>query len=41
MPKGYFTAGHQNAMKRKHRRKSSAAQDLAAMIQLRPKPEVF
>ena len=40
VPKGYFTKGHQNAMTRKHRRKSSAAQDLAVMISLRPKPEV-
>eukprot|EP01084_Bolivina_argentea_P198485 339861_1 len=41
VPKGYFTSGHESAMKRKHRRKSSAQQDLAAMIQLRPKPEAL
>eukprot|EP00484_Ammonia_sp_Unknown_P030380 CAMPEP_0197035078 /NCGR_PEP_ID=MMETSP1384-20130603/12965_1 /TAXON_ID=29189 /ORGANISM="Ammonia sp." /LENGTH=923 /DNA_ID=CAMNT_0042465089 /DNA_START=39 /DNA_END=2810 /DNA_ORIENTATION=+ len=39
VPRGYFSKGHQNAMTRKHRRKSSAAQDLAHLIQLRPKPE--
>merc|ERR1712176_249585 len=39
VPKGYFSKGHKSAMTRKHRRKSSAAQDLATMIALRPKPE--
>eukprot|EP01084_Bolivina_argentea_P176843 305955_1 len=39
VPKGYFTHGHEKAMTRKHRRKSTAQQDLAAFIQLRPKPE--
>jgi len=39
VPNGYFSKGHEHAMSRKHRRKSTATQDLAAMIQLRPKPE--
>ena len=41
VPRGYLTVDHEKAMKRKHRRKSSAQQDLARMIQLRPKPEVY
>ena len=41
VPRGYFKAGqHDVAMKRKHRRKSTATQDLAHLIQLRPNPEV-
>jgi len=42
VPKGYFTNGpgaHDRAMTRKHRRKSTAQQDLAHLIALRPDPE--
>ena len=39
VPKGYFDFGHDIAMKSKHRRKSSAQQDLAMMLKLRPQKE--
>eukprot|EP01084_Bolivina_argentea_P128138 226540_1 len=39
VPIGYFSHGHDIAMKKKHRRRSTAGQDLAMMIQLRPKPQ--
>lgn len=39
VPYGYFTAGHEKAIAKKHRRRSTAGQDLAMMIQLRPKPQ--
>eukprot|EP01083_Nonionella_stella_P123774 373164_1 len=41
VPRGYFTKGHEIAMTRKHRRKSSAQQDLEAFIQLRPPKEMI
>eukprot|EP00485_Elphidium_margaritaceum_P007506 CAMPEP_0202691102 /NCGR_PEP_ID=MMETSP1385-20130828/5907_1 /ASSEMBLY_ACC=CAM_ASM_000861 /TAXON_ID=933848 /ORGANISM="Elphidium margaritaceum" /LENGTH=696 /DNA_ID=CAMNT_0049346453 /DNA_START=62 /DNA_END=2152 /DNA_ORIENTATION=+ len=39
VPQGYFTAGHEQAIAKRHRRRSTAGQDLAMMIQLRPKPQ--
>eukprot|EP00484_Ammonia_sp_Unknown_P023766 CAMPEP_0197031498 /NCGR_PEP_ID=MMETSP1384-20130603/10487_1 /TAXON_ID=29189 /ORGANISM="Ammonia sp." /LENGTH=718 /DNA_ID=CAMNT_0042461031 /DNA_START=210 /DNA_END=2366 /DNA_ORIENTATION=+ len=39
VPMGYFTTGHEKAIAKKHRRRSTAGQDLALMIQLRPKPQ--
>ena len=39
VPRGYFNYGHDMAMKTKHRRKSSAQQDLEMMLKLRPQKE--
>mmetsp|Transcript_2642 Transcript_2642/g.4297 ORF Transcript_2642/g.4297 Transcript_2642/m.4297 type:complete len:747 (+) Transcript_2642:97-2337(+) len=39
VPRGYFNYGHQLAMKSKHRRKSTAGQDLEMQLKLRPKKE--
>eukprot|EP01084_Bolivina_argentea_P195179 334900_1 len=38
VPAGYFSHGHEKALAKRHRRRSTAGQDLAMMIALRPKP---
>jgi len=37
IPHGYFEYGHVKALKRQHRRRSTAADDLSLMIKMRPK----
>merc|ERR1719384_2613758 len=40
VPLGYFSsAGYEKAIAKKHRRRSTAGQDLAMMIKLRPSPQ--
>lgn len=39
VPRGYFEHGHDIAVKSKHRRKSTATQDLEMMLKLRPQKE--
>merc|ERR1719410_2451347 len=39
VPRGYFEHGHDMAVKSKHRRKSTATQDLEMMLKLRPQKE--